>query len=32
VILRSGDEIRVEGIPDAGERAPLDYVRIVAAK
>ena len=32
VILRSGDEIRVEGIPDAGERAPLDYVRIVVAK
>jgi len=26
--LRSGDEIRIEGIPDGGERAPLDYVEI----
>ena len=29
VMLRSGDVIRIEGIPDAGERAPLDYVRII---
>lgn len=28
VSLRSGDEIRIEGVPDAGERAPLDYVHI----
>ncbi len=26
--LRPGDEIRIEGIPDAGEFAPLDYVEI----
>ena len=26
--LRPGDEIRIEGIPDQGERAPLDYVEI----
>jgi alpha-glucuronidase len=26
--LRPGDELRIEGIPDAGERAPLDYVEI----
>jgi alpha-glucuronidase len=32
VVLRPGEEIRIEGTPDAGERAPLDYVRIVAAK
>ncbi len=24
--LRPGDEIRIEGYPDGGERAPLDYV------
>jgi alpha-glucuronidase len=29
VQLRPGDTIRMEGIPDRGERAPLDYVRIV---
>jgi alpha-glucuronidase len=28
VALRPGDELRIEGIPDAGERAPLDYVEI----
>jgi len=26
--LRAGDEIRIEGMPDAGEYAPLDYVEI----
>ena len=31
VTLRPGDLIRIAGIPDAGERAPLDYVRIVPA-
>jgi alpha-glucuronidase len=28
VTLHPGDEIRIEGIPDAGERAPLDYIAI----
>ena len=28
VRLRPGDEIRVEGIPDGGEPAPLDYVEV----
>jgi len=26
--LRPNDEIRIEGIPDQAERAPLDYVEI----
>ena len=26
--LRPGDMIRIEGIPDSGERAPLDYIEI----
>jgi alpha-glucuronidase len=26
--LRSGDVIRIEGVPDDGERAPLDYIEI----
>ncbi len=26
--LRPGDEIRIVGIPDGGERAPIDYVEI----
>ena len=26
--LRPGDEIRIEGIPDGAERAPLDYIEI----
>jgi alpha-glucuronidase len=26
--LRTGDEIRIEGFPDGGERAPVDYVEI----
>ena len=29
IALRPGDEIRIEGIPDGGERAALDYVEIV---
>ncbi len=28
--LRPGDEVRIEGIPDGDERAPLDYVEIHA--
>ncbi len=28
VTLHPGDEIRIEGTPDAGERAPLDYLAI----
>jgi alpha-glucuronidase len=26
--LRPGDEIRIEGIPDGAEKAPLDYIEI----
>jgi alpha-glucuronidase len=26
--LRTGDDIRIEGVPDAQERAPLDYIEI----
>jgi hypothetical protein len=26
--LRPGDEIRIEGIPDGGETAALDYIEI----
>jgi alpha-glucuronidase len=29
VALRTGDEIRIEGIPDAGERAAIDYVELL---
>ncbi len=29
IALRSGDDIRIIGTPDNGERAPLDYIRIV---
>jgi alpha-glucuronidase len=29
--LRPGDLIRIEGIPDNGERAPLDYIEIISA-
>jgi len=29
VALRPGDEIRVEGIPDGGEQAGLDYIELV---
>ncbi len=28
VALQPGDELRIEGVPDQGERAPLDYVEI----
>lgn len=28
--LRPGDEIRIEGIPDGAEQAPLDYIEIQA--
>jgi hypothetical protein len=28
--LRPGDEIRIEGIPDGAELAPLDYIAIHA--
>jgi alpha-glucuronidase len=28
VLLQSGDEVRVEGIPDGEERAPFDYLEI----
>jgi alpha-glucuronidase len=31
VALRKGDEIRIEGIPDGGETAALDYIEIRAA-
>jgi alpha-glucuronidase len=31
VALKSGDEIRIEGSPDAGERAAVDYLEIVPA-
>jgi hypothetical protein len=27
-MLRSGDELRIEGRPDREERAPLDYVEL----
>jgi alpha-glucuronidase len=29
VSLRPGDVIRIEGIPDGGERAPLDYIALI---
>jgi hypothetical protein len=29
IALRAGDEIRIEGIPDGGEVAALDYLEIV---
>jgi alpha-glucuronidase len=32
VALRPGDEIRIEGIPDGGESAALDYLEILPAK
>jgi alpha-glucuronidase len=30
--LRPGDQIRIEGIPNGGERAPLDYIEITPIK
>jgi alpha-glucuronidase len=32
IALRPGDEIRIEGIPDGGELAALDYLEIVPEK
>jgi len=32
IALRPGDEIRIEGMPDGGELAALDYVEIVREK
>jgi alpha-glucuronidase len=32
VALRTGDEIRIEGVPDGRETAALDYVEIVATE
>jgi alpha-glucuronidase len=32
IVLRKGDEIRIEGIPDGGETAALDYIEIVASE
>ncbi len=32
VALRPGDEIRIEGVPDGGERAVIDYVEITPAR
>jgi hypothetical protein len=29
IALRPGDEIRVEGIPDASEDAALDYIEVL---
>ena len=29
VALRAGDEIRIEGIPDGGENAAIDYIELV---
>ena len=31
VALRTGDEIRIEGFPDAGERAAIDYIELLPA-
>jgi alpha-glucuronidase len=28
IVLRSGDEIRIEGVPDAGDTAAIDYIEI----
>jgi hypothetical protein len=30
VALHPGDVIRIEGTPDGAERAPLDYVEVLA--
>jgi alpha-glucuronidase len=29
--LRPGDGIRIDGIPDGGDRAPLDYIEVTQA-
>ncbi len=31
IALRPGDVVRIEGVPDGGERAPLDYVELIPA-
>ena len=31
IALRAGDEIRIEGVPDGGDPAALDYVEILSA-
>jgi hypothetical protein len=28
VILRKGDEVRIEGVPDGEEKAGIDYIEI----
>jgi hypothetical protein len=28
IALKAGDEIRIEGVPDGGETAALDYIEI----
>jgi alpha-glucuronidase len=32
IALRPGDEIRIEGAPDGGESAALDYLEILPEK
>jgi len=32
IALRPGDKIQLEGIPDGGERAPLDYLEILESR
>jgi alpha-glucuronidase len=32
IALRPGDEIRIEGVPDSGEVAALDYLEVVPDK
>jgi hypothetical protein len=32
VPLRDGDRIRIEGVPDRGERAALDYIEVLASR
>jgi hypothetical protein len=32
VALRAGDEIRIEGVPDGGEKAALDYIELLPAR
>ena len=32
IALRRGDEIRIQGIPDAGDAAVLDYLEILPAE
>jgi alpha-glucuronidase len=29
VVLRTGDEIRIEGVPNVGEKAALDYIELI---